>query len=161
MTARTPPPPASAGLTGIDAALDLQALAHLLGDDPAAGILARLVASGRIARDASGRVPLAEAVPVFFDTLRADLRAMTATAAAERARGARAEAAELRLSEARRDLVPGEDAEGAVDALCGEINASFAALPARVTRDPRARRRVDEIARAAQAALARDLTGAA
>lgn len=142
------------------ARVPLAALCKALGDNPRDGILARLVASGRItAPDAKGRVMLAEAVGAYFETVRADLRAATLTAGAERAREARAEAAELQLQMARRDLVARDDAEAATDALCGEILTAFSGLAARITRDVRTRRRIEEITRAAQAALAREVAG--
>lgn len=140
------------------ATVALGTLRKTLGDDPATGVLARLVASGRIAApDAKGRVPLAEAVAAYFDTVRADMRAATLTAAVERARAARAESAELKLAESRRELVPAEDAEAAIDALCGAVLSGLTGLPARVTRDIPTRRRIEALAHAAQTALARDL----
>lgn len=132
-------------------------LMRLLDDDPASGILARAIASGHLVPDALGRVMLAEAVPMFFDSLRADLRAATATAAVERARAARAASAELRLAEARRDLIPTEDAEAAVDHLCGTVLTALAGLPARITRDMKVRRMIEDSINQCRRAIAEEV----
>lgn len=140
------------------ARVSLADLRKALGDHPRGGILAALVRAGVIEADRKGRVSLAQAVPCYFSRLRADLRAASASAGADRARAARAGAAELRLSEARRDLVARDDALTATDALTGEIVSTFASLPARITRDMGNRRHVAALTRAAQAALAKELS---
>ena len=143
--------------TASAAFVPVDSLRKLLGD-PSGGILDRLITSGRIGPpDDQGRVNLIEVLPLFFAELRNELRAGTATAASERARLARAASAELRLAEARRDLVPTEDAAAAVDHLCGTIATTLSGLPARVTRDIPTRRKVEQALHQMQAQLARDL----
>jgi hypothetical protein len=143
--------------TGSAALVQIAALRKALGD-PQGGILDRLIMAGKIgAADAQGRIDLVQAVPLFFGELRAEMRASTATAASERACLARAASAELRLAEARRDLVPTEDAAAAVDHLGGSISTALGGLPARVTRDIPTRRKVEQAVHQMQAQLARDL----
>lgn len=113
-------------------------------DDRKDGRLRRLIASGVI-RETRGRVQLGEAVPVFLTDLRADLAEGSAVRAAESAREARADAAALRLAERRREMVPVADLDAAFEHLCGVVSSSLSSLPARVTRDPRDRRRVEGI----------------
>ena len=129
----------------------------LLGDLPG-GILDRLVAAGRITPpDNQGRIDLVQALPSFFKELRIELRASTATAASELSRLARAASTELRLAEARRDLIETDDADAAVDHLCGTISTTLGGLPARVTRDVPTRRRIEQAVHQVQAQLARNL----
>jgi hypothetical protein len=128
--------------------------------DPADGIIDRLAKAGRIAPpDDQGRIDLIATLPAFFAELRDQMRAGTATAASERARLARAASQELRLAEARRELIPTEDCEAAVDHLCGAILTTNSGLPARITRDVPLRRRIEAALHEMQAALARDLQG--
>lgn len=63
----------------------------------------------------------------------------------EAARIARAEATQLSLAERRREVIPTEDAEAAVDYIAGSINSALTAMPARVTRAPRVRREIDAL----------------
>ena len=119
-------------------------LARILGDQKD-GRLRDLVASGQIPEAGRGRVALAQAVPVFFDALRADLREGSASQSAERARTARADAAGLNLAIKRRELIHVDEVEAVIAYLCSAINSGLAALPARVTRDPYQRRRVDDL----------------
>lgn len=117
-------------------------LAKIFADQD--GRLARLIDQG-IVKEAGGRVSIVEAVRAFLEDLRADLRSNTATAAAERAREARASATALRLAEKKRAVIPQSDAEAAVDYLVGAVNSALAAIPARVTRAPETRRTIDHI----------------
>lgn len=143
--------------TASAAFVPVDGLRKLLGDT-SGGILDRLITSGRIGLpDDQGRVNLIEVLPLFFAELRNELRAGTATAASERARLARAASAELRLAEARRDLIETDDAAAAVDHLCGAIATVLGGLPARVTRDIPTRRRIEAAIHQVQAQLARDL----
>ncbi len=139
------------------ATVRLSELRQILGDDPKTGHLARAVAAGKLNPDKQHRVPITAAVPLFFSALRQEAAAGTATAAAEAARAARAEAQELRLAEARRELVPVEDGEAALDHVVGEILTMISGLPARVTRDIPVRRRIEAEIHTMQAGLARDL----
>ncbi|WP_103255592.1 hypothetical protein [Tabrizicola aquatica] len=139
------------------ATVRLAELCQILGDGPKTGHLARAVAAGTLKPDKQGRVAITVAVPMFFEALRQEAAAGTATAAAEAARAARADAQELRLAEARRELIPVEDGEAALDHVVGAILTSLSAMPARITRDVPLRRRVEAALHQAQAALARDL----
>lgn len=124
------------------------------------GRLVRLIADGKIKEVARGRVGLVEAVQAFLDDLRADLRANTASASVEKAREARADAAQLRLAEKRREVIPRDEAEAAVDYVCGAINSALASIPARVTRDPMLRRRIDAVVLRSRKDIGRRVKGA-
>lgn len=146
-----PKPAANAALVPVDQ------LRKLLSDPPG-GIMDRLIAAKRIAPpDDQGRIDLVQTLPSFFQELREQMRASTATAASERARLARAASSELRLAEARRELIETDDASAAVDHLCGSILTALSGLPARCTRDIPIRRRIEQSIHITQAALARDL----
>lgn len=148
----------STNTTASAALVPLDGLRKVLADDPKAGIFARLIAAGRIAApDAEGRVDITTALPLFFEEMRSQMRAGTATAASERARQARAAAAELRVAESTRDLIPSEDAELAVDHLCGAVMTAITAMPARITRDVPTRRRIEAAFHTLQAAMAREI----
>ncbi|NGM47932.1 hypothetical protein G5B31_20655 [Rhodobacter sp. SGA-6-6] len=134
-------------------------LARLLCDRE--GRLRDLIRAGRIREVQRGRVALAEAVPTYFDDLRAALHAGSASASAERAREARADAAALNLAMRRRELIHREELDACLEYLCGTINAALTSLPPRVTRDVFMRRRVDELVRRTREALGRAITAVA
>ncbi|NGM47938.1 hypothetical protein G5B31_20685 [Rhodobacter sp. SGA-6-6] len=135
-------------------------LSRVLGDDKEAR-LRGLIRAGRIREISRGRVMLAEAVPVFFDDLRASLQAGSASASAERAREARADAAALNLAIRRREVVNRDDLDMAIEHLCAAINAALTSLPPRVTRDVFMRRRADELIQRTREALGRAITAVA
>lgn len=137
----------------------LEGLRKTLDDPEQGGILSRLIEGKQIDKpDSESRVDLTVAIPAFFKELRAEMRATTASAAAERARAARAEAQELHLAETLREMVAVDEVEAVVDQLCGVIVTTLVALPARVSRDLAVRRRIEEFVRRAQTALADHLT---
>lgn len=129
-------------------------LARVFGDPEG---VARLVASGVIVKDEQGRVPLVAGIQAYINGLRAELRSGSATASAERARAARANAAELALMERRRELIAAADAEAGTDHLAAAVRLAFTGLAPRVTRDLSARRKVEDMADKALATIARDL----
>ena len=132
-------------------------LRKLLSDAPG-GIIDRLVAAGRItAPDNQGRIDLVQTLPAFFAELREQMRSSTATAASERARLARAASSELRLAEARRELIETDDASAAVDHLCGAVLTVLSGLPARITRDVPTRRKIEARLHSMQGALVREI----
>lgn len=130
-------------------------LAKVFGD--VEGRLAGLIGGGLIEQDGQGRVSLVDAVRVFLDDLRSDLRSSSRTASAERARAARASAAELRLAEMNREVVPVEDLEYLTEYLAGAINTAILAVAPRITRDIATRRQIDAAVTATRQALAADV----
>ena len=102
-------------------------------------------------------VEIVPAVQAYLADLRAELKAKSGTASAEQARSARADATALRLAEQRREMIPVEDADNAIAHVVGAINIAMTAFPARVTRDPRTRRKVDDIAFRVRDAIAREV----
>ena len=120
-------------------------------------LLGKLIASGEVSEVMPGEVELVQAVQVYLAALRSELAANTATAAAEAARAARADAATLRLQERRREVVAVEECDVVLAYLCGVINSTLTALPARATRDVRARRGVEGVVFALRSRIAKDV----
>ncbi|KQB17102.1 hypothetical protein H9N28_07190 [Rhodobacter capsulatus] len=137
------------------ATITLAGLRRLTGAE--AGELESMIAAGTLPALDGDRLPMVEAVQAFLHHLRDTARTASASAAMARARDARAEASELALAISRRDLVPDAEAETAADYVCGVIVDRVGGMPARVTRDLRDRRRIEETLRAAQEGIAADL----
>lgn len=137
------------------ATITLSGLRRLTGAD--AGEIEALIAAGQIDPPDGDRLPMIEAIHAYLAHLRDTARTASASAAMARARDARAEASELALAISRRDLIPDAEAETAADYVCGVIVDRVGGMPARVTRDLRDRRRIEETLRAAQEGIAADL----
>lgn len=103
------------------------------------------------------RLPLREAATRYLAHLRAHLATARAGAAASRAQDARAEAAALTLAVERRELLDAHEVEVALASACGAINTAMLVIPARVTRDGRQLRLLDEAIYRLRAELAADL----
>lgn len=123
------------------------------------GEIEALIRAGVIQRAAPGNVALIPAVRAYIEHTRSQARNATLASAQEQAKAARAAAAELSLQIERRELVADEDAQAALDHLAGAINTSAASLPARATRDLRARSLIEGALRAALTAASEDLRG--
>jgi hypothetical protein len=135
--------------------LSLEAFRRLVGAAP--GELEDLIARGVLHQPQPGQIGLVSGVAAFLAHLRARARDATLSRAATEARDARAEASELALAVARRDAIPDDQAEAAADFLCATITRELTGLPARATRDLRARAAMDEVLRAALIGIATDL----
>jgi len=125
--------------------------------EAAPGELENMIATGALPALDGDKLPMIESVQAFLHFLRNESRNASASAAMARARDARAEASELALAIARRDLVQDTEAAACVDYLCGVIAETFGGLPARITRDLRKRRLIEDALRRAQEAIASDL----
>lgn len=125
--------------------------------EAAPGELEGLIASGTLPALDGDKLPMISAVQSYLAHLRETSRTASASAAMARARDARAEATELSLAIARRDVIQASEAETACDFLCGVISEAIGGLPARVTRDMRERRVIEDALRRAQEAIAADL----
>lgn len=125
--------------------------------EAAPGELEGLIAAGTLPALDGDKLPMVEAIHAFLHHLRDENRTASASAAMARARDARAEASELALAVARRDVIPSAEAEATTDYLCGAISEAIGGLPARVTRDMRERRAIEDALRRAQEAIAADL----
>lgn len=137
------------------ATITLTGLRKITGAEP--GEIEALIAAGTLPALDGDKLPMVEAIHAFLAHLRETARNASASAAQARARDARAEASELALAISRRDLIPDAEAEVACDFLCGVISDRIGGLPARVTRDLRDRRLIEEVLRAAQDGIAQDL----
>ena len=140
------------------ATITLAGLRKLTG--AADGEIEALIAAGQIDPPDGDKLPMIESVQAYLGHLRDTARTASASAAMARARDARAEASELALAISRRDVIADAEAEMATDFLCGVISDRIGGLPARVTRDLRDRRRIEDALMKAQEAIAQDLASA-
>jgi hypothetical protein len=123
----------------------------------APGEVEALLKAGTIQRAAPGKVALIPAVRAFIEHTKAQARNATLVTAQEAAKSARAEASELSLQIERRELVADEDAQAALDHVAGAIITGTNTIPARATRDLRARSLIEGALRAALTAASEDL----
>jgi hypothetical protein len=103
----------------------------------------QLIKAGYIQRPKPGFTTVVSAVQGYIRFLKDDARQNTKSAAASRAVDARAAEIELRIAERKREVIPREDAELAMDLVVGEVNKVFTGLPARITRDVPLRRLIE------------------
>lgn len=103
----------------------------------------QLVSAGYIQRPKRGFTTIVSAVQGYIRFLKDEDRKNTKSHAASEAVKARADEINLRIAERRRDLIPQEDANLALDIVVGEVNKQFTGLPARITRDLRLRREIE------------------
>lgn len=125
--------------------------------DAAPGEIEALIRAGTIQRAGPGLVALIPATRAFIERTKAQTRNASLAAAQDAAKAARAEAAELALMVERREMVADADAQAALDHLAGTITTACACLPARATRDLRARTAMDAVLRSVQEAIVDDL----
>ena len=135
--------------------LSLEAFRRLVGATP--GELEDLIARGIINQPQPGQIAFVAGVGAYLADLKARARDATLSQAATAARDARAEASELALAITRRDVIPDDQAEAAADFLCAVITRELTGLPARATRDLRARSAMEAALRAALTGIAGDL----
>lgn len=103
----------------------------------------QLVQEGVIPKAGPGRYRLGDVVPTLFRKAREDARTTTASNKQGRLAEAKAREVELRIAEKQRELVPIEEAVGAVDAVCGMIRTELSGLPARMSRDTNERAKLE------------------
>ena len=102
-----------------------------------------LVAAGFIKKSERGSYSVVEVVRGAVAYYEDQIEKASKSAAASRATDARTREIELRIAEKRRDLIPREDAEQALEIVVGEVNKQFTGLPARITRDLGLRREIE------------------
>jgi hypothetical protein len=111
--------------------------------DISTAFLRRLSQDGKIPKRAKGRYNLVEAVHGYIKFLRDENARSTKSAHQNRMHDAKAAEIEMRLAEKRRDLVPVEDVQAAMDIMIAKFRDELAALPARFTRDLDLRRKLE------------------
>lgn len=87
-----------------------------------------------------GRYPLGAVIQGYIKFLKDDDRRSSKSATASRMQDAKTAEIEMRLAEKRRELIPVDDAQAAIDVIVGKVRAEFSGLPARATRDMTLRR---------------------
>lgn len=105
--------------------------------------LRRLTAQGYIPKAKRGRYNLVDAVQGYIRFLRDEGKRTSKTAQLTRMQDAKAEEIMLRVAEKRRELIPVEDAQAAIDIFIAAIRDEMAGLPARFTRDLDLRRKLE------------------
>ena len=101
-----------------------------------------LAARGNI-RVGRGLYDLAGLVQAALAEMEGRLEGSARAVAANRASEARAREIELRIAERQRDLIPVEDAKAVVAQIAGLAKAELVGLPARFTRDPETKKRLE------------------
>lgn len=94
-------------------------------------------------RAVKGRYNLVAVVQGYIKFLKDDERRTSKSATASRMQDAKTAEIEMRLAERRRELIPLDDAQAAIDVIVGKVRAEFSGLPARVTRDMTLRRSLE------------------
>lgn len=105
----------------------------------------QLVAEGVVPRAAPGRFDLAEAVQAYIKYKSGLAERQTQTKSADALRDQRAEEIALRNEARKRSLIPLTEAVEAVEKVTGAFLAAVSGLPARITRVPRERERIEAI----------------
>lgn len=101
-----------------------------------------------------GHTTLVSAVRGYIRFWKDEAGKTTKSAAASRAVDARAEEIQLRIAERKRELIPQEDANMAMDLLAGEVARQLSGLGARVTRDIPLRRKIEAAVNESQGKIA-------
>lgn len=136
--------------------VSIDAFTRISGARP--GEIESLIRSGAIKRAAPGRISLVGGVRALIQNVRAQARDASLAAAQADARSARAEASELALQVECRELIADDEAQAATDHVAASITTAIAALPARASRDLRARAAIYGVLRGVQAKIADNLT---
>lgn len=105
--------------------------------------LRQLSAQGYIPVADKGHYPLVAVVQGYVKFLKDDERRTSKSASVSRMQEAKTAEIEMRLAEKRRELMPIEDAQAAIDVIIGKVRDEFSGLPARVTRDMTLRRSLE------------------
>ena len=105
----------------------------------------QLVKEGFIEKSGRSRYPLVASVNGYVRSLKQAMDGQTKRATSNRAQEARAAEIERRMAREDRDIITLAEAIGAVDEVAGEYLQSIGSLPARITRDPRERQRIEAI----------------
>jgi 23S rRNA A1618 N6-methylase RlmF len=105
--------------------------------------IGQLVREGHVPKAAKGVYPLVGAVQGYIRFLKDNAKQTSKSAASSRASDARAREIELRIAEREGKLVLLEDSLGVIEEITGLYVAGMGALPARSTRDPLVRRKIE------------------
>lgn len=105
----------------------------------------QLVKEGVIEKSGRGRYPLVGSVHAYIRSLKSAMDGQTKRATSNRAQEARAAEIERRMAREDREIITLAEAVASVDEVAGEYLQSIGSLPARITRDPRERQRIEAI----------------
>lgn len=122
--------------------------------------LRQLVKKGYITPAGRGRYNLVNVVQGYIKFLKDEERRTSKSAADSRVRDARASEIEMKIAEKKRELIPLEDAIGAMDYLVGVVNDGLNSIPASVTRDLELRRSLENTVHQTQERIAKALGSA-
>ncbi len=105
----------------------------------------QLAKMGFIPRAGGGRYNLVAAVQGYIKFLKDEERRTSKSASESRVKDARAAEIERRMAREDRKIIALEEAVWAADKMSGEFLRSISGLPARITRNPSERRRIESI----------------
>ena len=105
--------------------------------------IAQLIRAGYIPRLSRNRISFNDGVHGYIQSLKDTIKHGKKTETESRVATARATEMEMRVAERRRELVPVEDAQAAMDLLVALVRDELRGLPARCTRDITARRVIE------------------
>lgn len=137
--------------------IPIATLAQLLEITPAR--VRQLASEGYIPIPVRGKTTIVGGVRGFIRFWKDEARKHTKSEAARDVTAARAEEINLRNAQLRRELIPKEDANLAMDLLVGAVAGVMDGLAARVTRDLPVRRKIEAEVHAAKITIAAALEG--
>lgn len=105
----------------------------------------QLVKEGFITKVGKGAYPFSESVQGYGRSMKATIEGQTKNVSANRAQNARAAEIELRMAREDRKIIDLTEAVAALDRVAGDFLQTVGGLPARITRDPRERQRIEAI----------------
>ena len=123
--------------------VDRKTLASLL--DLTTMRIDQLVREGHIQKSGRGRYPLEASVRGYIKFLKGTIAGQTKSASSNRAQDARAAEIERRMAREDREIISLAEALTTIDEVAGEYLQSISSLPARITREPRERQRIEAI----------------
>lgn len=126
-------------LTKLIARRTLAALLDLTGDR-----IDQLMHQGVFTK-VDGKFALQASVNAYIALLKVERSVSTKVAAQNRATTARALEIEARMARESRQVIELDEALAAIDTATGEFIQTLGSMPARITRDPRERQRLDTI----------------
>jgi hypothetical protein len=117
----------------------------------------QLTALGILTRDPDGTYSLTKAVEQYvLFRLRSAQTKSESSATNERLKVAKAQEIELKLQQRERTLIRLDEALAHTDWIVGKMLGALSGIPARITRNPRERQRIEQIINGVRARLAED-----
>lgn len=107
--------------------------------------LPQLAKEGIIPKSVKGRYPVRETIVGYWKWKATSVERQNQSTSADKLRERRDEEIALRIAREKRELIPLSDALADHETITGQFLATISGLPARITRDPRERQRIEKI----------------